>query len=288
MRDCDKNIAKFSGIDGNMKRYIAWSTTNNPIKYELNCPYILDGLLVSLIEFGKTKLRVNFKEYTTTDNSILVIGTQSILEVLDIDANRSVRAFFIPPELLIEQDVFTEYDIFFKLSQHPFFVVNDSKMRELIRFHDFIVDQQHLVIESCQREFDKHLINALSVKIKSTYREIDLVKANNFIKTNNEIVVDNFYRLLFEHYKDEREVTFYADKLCISPKHLSFIVKQVLGKPISYWITQMLVNNVKQQLKTTALNVNEISDNFNFASPSVFGRFFKKHTGMTPIQYRES
>ncbi|MFV0418889.1 MAG: helix-turn-helix domain-containing protein [Dysgonomonas sp.] len=175
----------------------------------------------------------------------------------------------------------------YNIEKIPFFIVNESKIKELIRFHDFIVDQQHLVVESCQREFDKYLISALSVKIKSIYREIDLVKPTSFLKTNNEVVVDNFYKLLFEHYKEEREVTFYSDKLCISPKHLSFVIKQVLGKPISHWITLMLVNNVKHQLKTTSLNINEISDNFNFASPSVFGRFFKKNTGMTPIEYRE-
>lgn len=287
MKDNYKDITIFSTINEDMNRHIAWST-DNPIQYELNRPYILDGLLVSLIEYGESKLMINFKEYTTTSNSVLVIGSQSILEVLHTDTDRNVRAFFIPPDMLIEQEVFSGYEIFFELSQYPYFRVSDSKMRELIRFHDFIVDQQHLVVESCQKEFDKYLVNALSVKIKSIYREIDLSDHVGTIKTNNEVVVSNFYKLLFNHYKEEREVTFYADKLCISPKHLSFVVKQVLGKPISYWITHMLVSNVKYQLKTTTLNVNEIADDFNFASPSVFGRFFKKNTGMTPVQYRDS
>lgn len=49
----------------------------------------------------------------------------------------------------------------------------------------------------------------------------------------------------------------------------------------------MLINKIQNQLKTTNLSMKEIADNFNFASPSVFGRFFKKHTGITPLQYRE-
>ena len=90
MRGSCNNVAMFSTINEEMNRYITWNT-KNPIVFELNRPYILDGLLVSLIEYGEATLSINLKKYKTTNNSILVVGSQSILEVLDVDEDRRLN-----------------------------------------------------------------------------------------------------------------------------------------------------------------------------------------------------
>ncbi len=280
-----KNVDKFSTPNAS-HRLILWDNVQHPAIFKTNQPYFVDGLLVSLIEHGISKVSINFKEYETKENMVLVIFSQSILEIVELDETRRVKAFFVPPNMLVDQEMFANYEMFVYLTKFPLFQISAEKMQELIRFYDFVLDQYNSVDEYYHIEYDKHLINVLSVKLKSIYKELNFFELN-VVKSNNEIIVDNFYKLLFDNYKEERNVAFYAEKLCLSPKHLSFIVKQVLGKPIYYWITRALINNIKFRLRTTNMTVKELADEFNFTTPSVLVRFFKKNTGITPIQYRE-
>ena len=71
-------------------------------------------------------------------------------------------------------------------------------------------------------------------------------------------------------------------------KYLSAVVKRVSDKSVVDWINETVVLEAQAQLKTTRMTVQEISDYLNFPNPSFFGRFFKKHTGMTPKAFRDA
>jgi YesN/AraC family two-component response regulator len=106
--------------------------------------------------------------------------------------------------------------------------------------------------------------------------------------TRHKIVFERFVDLVTRHHLKERGVGFYADKLCITPKYLSKIVKETSGQSAPEWIDQYVILEAKQMLKHSDLCIKEISDELNFANPSFFFKYFKKHTGMTPNQYRNS
>ena len=72
-----------------------------------------------------------------------------------------------------------------------------------------------------------------------------------------------------------------------TPKYLSGAVKRITGRSISDWIDEVVVIEIKRQLKTTDRTVLQISEELNFSSPSVFVQYFRHHTGMTPRQYRK-
>jgi YesN/AraC family two-component response regulator len=97
-----------------------------------------------------------------------------------------------------------------------------------------------------------------------------------------------FLSLTQQHARTEREVAFYADKLCITPKYLSKIVKDTSGQSAPQWIDQYVILEAKQLLKHSDRCIKEISDELNFPNPSFFFKYFKKHTGLTPNQYRNS
>ena len=105
-------------------------------------------------------------------------------------------------------------------------------------------------------------------------------------KNRQETLYKNFYSLLFIYYKKERSIKFYADKLNITPKYFSKIVKQTSKKNASDLIDEMVIMGIKAALKCTNQSVQQISEEFNFRNPSFFGTFFKRRTGITPLQYR--
>jgi len=92
--------------------------------------------------------------------------------------------------------------------------------------------------------------------------------------------------LVENHYKEHRGLEFYADKLFITPKHLSKVVKTTSGKPANEWIDEYVVLEAKALLKSTNMTVEQISNELNFPSQSFFGKYFKRVTGMSPREYK--
>jgi AraC family transcriptional activator of pobA len=93
--------------------------------------------------------------------------------------------------------------------------------------------------------------------------------------------------LVEEHYRDERLLSFYADKLAMTPDRLNDHVKRVSGVTAGHLIRQRVLTEAKRALVFTGQPIQEISHDLGFADPSHFARFFRKQTAMTPQEFRE-
>ncbi|MDE6811092.1 MAG: helix-turn-helix domain-containing protein, partial [Muribaculaceae bacterium] len=94
-------------------------------------------------------------------------------------------------------------------------------------------------------------------------------------------IADQFLILLQDHYRKERFLDFYAEKLGITPKHLSRTVKSQTGLSPVEWIGRYIILEAKVMLRSSNLNIQQISDELNFPSQSFFGKYFKKATGLS-------
>lgn len=101
-------------------------------------------------------------------------------------------------------------------------------------------------------------------------------------------ISDQFLQLVLDNFRKERFLEFYADKLQITPKHLSRTVKQQTGYTAVDWIERYVILEAKVLLKSSNLTIQQISDELNFPSQSFFGKYFKKLTGMSPKEFRNS
>lgn len=106
----------------------------------------------------------------------------------------------------------------------------------------------------------------------------------NRSKTNH--TVDRFKRLVQENFRRERFLDFYAEKLEITPKHLSRLVRSHTGFSAVEWINQFVILEAKVMLSSTNMNIQQIAEELNFPSQSFFGKYFKKATGMSPKEFR--
>ena len=91
---------------------------------------------------------------------------------------------------------------------------------------------------------------------------------------------------MHEHCASQREVSFYADKLCISTKYLTGICKAVTGDSAKKIIDDFAILEIKVLLQSTELTVQEIADRLGFTDQSYLGRYFKRHEGMSPKEYQ--
>ena len=95
-----------------------------------------------------------------------------------------------------------------------------------------------------------------------------------------------FVEVVKENYIKHRNIVFYADKLCVSPKYLSSVVHIVSGKYATEWINQYVVLEAKTLLRSNGVSIKDVSNRLNFANQSFFAKYFKQHTGYTPKEYK--
>lgn len=93
--------------------------------------------------------------------------------------------------------------------------------------------------------------------------------------------------LINAHYSNERGVQFYADRLCLSPKYLTTLVKTVSGSTVQQLVFKEITKRAIALITTTDKSIKQIAHELNFPNSSAFGTFFKKQVGMSPINYRK-
>ena len=110
---------------------------------------------------------------------------------------------------------------------------------------------------------------------------------DSHLKPTNRLT-EKFLSLVQQHFKKERFLDFYASQLEVSSKHLSRTIKDATGFTAVEWIDRFVILEAKVLLKSTTMSIQQISDELNFASQSFFGKYFKKHTGRSPKEFRNS
>ena len=107
-------------------------------------------------------------------------------------------------------------------------------------------------------------------------------------QTRAYAIFDQFIRLVSVHYKQERSVEWYSSEMCLTPKHLSEVVKQVSGRTAGQWITTLVMIEIKSLLSNTSLSIKEITDEMNFPNQSFLGKYFKNIEGISPSDFRRN
>jgi AraC-like DNA-binding protein len=170
---------------------------------------------------------------------------------------------------------------------HPVFHLTDSEMEELKAY--FLLIKENTEKEDYFRsDIIKRLLAAYLYKLGSIlYRHRpELQEEAAKPLKREEILFKEFIRLVSEHHRKERRVDFYAERLFLSSKHFSTVIKKVSGKTAGQWIDEYVILEAKTLLKYSAMSIQEIAYYMNFPNPSFFGKYFRHHTGMSPSEYK--
>ncbi len=131
------------------------------------------------------------------------------------------------------------------------------------------------------------MINAIQRMIIDFFDFHAELYGNDKITSQYAQIMNGFIALLEKgDFYTNREIGYYADKLCVTPKYLSEVAKQVSGFPANYWITRYTALEISRLLRDKTLTLTEISDRFGFSSTSYFSRYVQKYLGANPSDFR--
>jgi len=254
-------------------------------------PFVIDGVVFSICIQGSAHVKINFREYTIERGTIITILPFYVVEYITRSDDLLVEFLIFSTDFITEMPISGNFDISQSIMQSSCLKISEQEAEKYLEFHSFIVKQYKRREHPFRQAMAKGLLYALLTEIGSIYYN-KYLEDNNFNEPNasshQEELVARFFKLLLEHHKQEKTLQFYADKMFLTSKYLSTIIKERTGRTAFAWINESLITSTKHLLKTTDMTVLQISEELNFPNPSFFGRFFKKHTGMTPLQYRES
>jgi AraC family transcriptional activator of pobA len=97
-----------------------------------------------------------------------------------------------------------------------------------------------------------------------------------------------FFNLLAKNFRKEKSVGYYASELFVTPRHLSWVLKEVTGKTAGALVDEMVIKEAKLLLTGHDLNISQVAVKLYFSNSSFFGKYFKKLTGISPSAYKIS
>ena len=253
-----------------------------------------DGSMMIFVRRGAFKVDLNLKTYNVTAGTVMAIVPGIIVRIhpqSEAEMNNLDIAFVaISPSfasgLRVEFSQALQERML--IADNPCIILTESQLETARTFN--ILGKRIL---NSQRENKTQAIRGLLSAQVSLLGEVWLKASEENARRNAEEistrtsqVFQQFLGLVTEFHTSERGMKFYADKLCLTPKYLSKIIKQASGRSGPEWIDSFVILEAKNLLRYSDMSIKEVVYSLNFPNQSVFYKFFKANTGLTPSQYR--
>ncbi|AJH15113.1 helix-turn-helix domain-containing protein [Myroides profundi] len=246
---------------------------------------LFEGLLLGVVLKGAMKTQIHFSEYEVNEGDIAVVPPQVMIETKSLSEDAEIVTIGLSLDFISTFPILREFVMNDQIRWQPIIRLDPEELllqQELIKLIEKVYNKKQ---SSNKIEMLKHLVMVLINLIIEKYQDVPNTK--NQTKNRTHEIIDNFYSLVSKYAHKQRNVQFYADKLHLSTQYLSSFLKQNTGRSTLQWIDHVLILHAKTLLKSSSLSIKEISNELEFTDTSVFCRYFKRNTGMSPKLYRE-
>lgn len=243
--------------------------------------------IICVCTSGSATFKIGEKSFSLNDTRILVHQNNIRITQIVMCGDFKARCLFVSDKYLSVNMPETSY--------------NTTGMLALLENPVMIVDEQHRelclnVMSAIEQRFNttNHLFynEVLKRSVETLILDIydSLARTRAYLAEGGNQAMRlfrQFVSLLQQgNYRENREVSWYADILCITPKYLSEVSIKASGHPASYWIDRFTTAEIDRLLHNDNLTVIEITERLNFTSLSYFSRYVKSRLGMSPKEYR--
>ncbi len=248
-------------------------------------PYRSDYYKLSLCLRGTAELRVNLHTYPISPGCVVLVTPHIVKQWTHFSDDYETLCVFFTSDFLTAHNAQVGKLRFLRSPTtyvQPLAVPEAEAVAASFRF----LQQKYHTPHAHRPTIVQHLINGLLYEIAGHF-DRPLVSSPS-AQPSRQALTTAFKQLVQAHSTHARSVAFYADKLCVTPKHLTQMVRAVTGKPASDLIAEAVVLEAQVLLQTTALPMAAVADHLHFADQFAFSRFFKKRTGLSPTAYQQA
>lgn len=246
-------------------------------------PFKTDMLTATICIKGRAEGSANLQKITTLPNSFNVILPGQIIthdyQTPDFEARHIIMSSKFVNTLGLDN----RFPLFRASNQIIETKLSDYELEAILTFYEMlkwnITHKNDYILETV-----RHMTLAFFYGFSHTFQHNIASKKKN----RSQQLSEDFLILVKQHFKQEHSLEFYANKLCVTPKHLTTTIKSTTDSTAKEWIDKHLLLEAKALLKSTNLNIQQIADTLHFTSQDVFSKYFKHHIGITPKEYRHN
>lgn len=249
-------------------------------------PYKIGAVLAIICDSGNFSGIINLKPCLMGKNSFLIILPGQIIESIEVSDDFEGTYIYMTDSFLSRLQIGDSYKFYESVENEPIFHY-DNQSASALR-HYIEMSRTMCIMQSRNPNTGEalRLLTRVFFLMIGWFIHSDAVAKKT--KARDSDVTKDYIALVRQHYREHRDVEFYADKMNMTAKYMSTLVKKASGKPAMQWIEDYVILDAKAQLSSTMNTVQQITFDLNFPTQSIFGRYFKRAVGMSPSEYRRS
>lgn len=258
-------------------------------KYSLFPKDIKSGLFLLCVE-GEAIVSINLKNHTVRKNDFIILLPGTITHVVDATSDILFYSVGFSKEFLTNMDfIKSTINIIPVMSEHPVLTM-DPSLAALYREGYLLLDKALSIPKECITHNKELIVAFLTIILQGTAdlyaQHKEWFTTSQYNRTNE--LSRRFIQMVMENYKTQHTVSFYASSLNLSLPHFCTSIKKALGMTPLEFISSVITVDAKARLRATDMSVKEIAFTLGFSNLSFFNKFFRRHTGMSPQEFRKS
>lgn len=246
-------------------------------------PYRLTEGRVVYFRAGTLRLRINLRELEFKAGDFLVVSPGTVFEFLYISSDLDLAMLAFSNSLMESWQKEELLQVYLQGRLFLYLSLTEQESRRMEQIFDLLWEVVH------DRPFPKESVQSL---ISLVFHQTDGFRGREWEvgkqkRSRQEEVFNRFLELVNKYAVHERSCAFYADRLCLTSRYLSTLVRQASGRTVMDWVNEAVMQEAKLMLCHTDKLVYQIADELNFPNASFFCKYFRRMTGMTPKDYRQ-
>lgn len=248
-------------------------------------PFKTDVSIALFCTRGHLRGTMGLCDFDIGPSSLIMLPMHEVLRFEAVSDDFAATYMILSKELVSDMlSIIRErMELSFSTLSSPVLQLSAEEMQTNLSYFRIMTDAISDTSNPHRRNIVLHLLLALY------YRQHGHITAESQAGafTQYEKYVLDFIQMLRRDYRRERQVKYYAGKMCLTPKYLSAIIRQQTGKTANEWIDMLVMREAKAMLKSTTMTILQISSELHFPDQSAFGKYFKQHEGISPKEYRD-
>ena len=250
--------------------------------------------LVIIIIKGSIDMIINGEEIHFEKGSYINLPTWAEIHEIRYDAD--FHAMVTATDRSLVEDIFRNRNPFppdfrFTVEHSLGGRITDAKdidilQKDISNLIDSLSEKNHRFAEEINYAYFYILLTDMANMMWNKYGEGSPSHQSEMKRSDN--ILKGFAELLSKHIMTEPSLDFYAEQLCISKQYLSLIIKEKTRVTAGRILATMRTETASRLLRDPELSIQQVAEKMSFADQSSFGKFFKKHTGSSPMKYRQT
>lgn len=273
-----------------------WDSSEFGIYTELSdfpvsdAPAYLTGAVGGVCVSGSATLTAFNVKFRIRPDMIVILLPWQLVSIHEVSDDFRVSFFKMSEEMFTDSlsSLWRQTpEFFFYMSKHIAFEPLEGNVRRFDNYCDLLRYRAVNVPEICRRESLMQLLRVFFWDCYTSYIISPDLHNRKFHYTLKEELAYRFLHMILEDHSPDKDVIYYAEKLRVSAKYLTTVMRSLSGHSARDWIVRYMLLEIKSLLRESSMNLKAIAARTRFPDESTMSRFFRHYTGMTPSGYRK-